>query len=142
MKKNKLLGWGLIALVAVIAMTVVGCDLFGNKDDGGGSTSKYVPITQIPDNYLNTKWSASFGSLMFFIDFGSDAGKFVYTPYYPRDKDEFTITVTKLTDKDYESGPTNFDMGLSDNAGRYKAIYFKTDGSKLSGLGISSWEKY
>jgi len=78
---------------------------------------------------------------MFFIDFGSDASKFVYTPYYPRDKDQFTITVTKLTDKDYESGPDGYDMGLS--CGNYKAIYFKKDGSKLYGLGSSGgWEKY
>ena len=128
----------ILAIVLVFAMTVVGCGDEKENDD----KPKYVTITQIPDNYLNTKWSATFGSLMFFIDFGSDASKFVYTPYYPRDKDQFTITVTKLTDKDYESGPDSFDMGLSDSAGRYKAIYFKTDGSKLSGLGISSWEKY
>jgi hypothetical protein len=36
--KNTMKWLGLIALVAVIAMTAVGCDLFGNKGDGGGDS--------------------------------------------------------------------------------------------------------
>jgi hypothetical protein len=116
-KKNWL---GILVMVLVFGMTVVGCD-DGSTDD---NTPAWEPITQIPDNYLNTVWvwGTAPGAV---VTFGSDANKF---DFYQIGQGTKTFTVSPLSSRDQiEKG---FDSGLQPS-GNTKVISFMNDGSKL-----------
>jgi hypothetical protein len=128
---NKKIWLGILALALMFGMTVVGCG--GDGDDGGGDKTPYVPITQIPDNYLNTTWVTTYGSAIFF---DSNPSRFEYTqgPGFGL----HTYTVSPLSSKDQiEKG---FDSGLQPS-GNTVVISFMKDGSKVHFARTSSWTK-
>jgi hypothetical protein len=120
--KNTIKILGTIAFVAVIGFTFAACD---GDDDGGGDNTPYVPITQIPANYLNTTWVMSFGSAVFF---DADPGKFQFTQGSGFGLK--TFTVSPCTKDQIAEG---FDSGLQPYEGStaMAIVSFKKDGSKL-----------
>jgi hypothetical protein len=123
--KNKKIWLGMLALALIFGMTVVGC---GEDDEN------WVPITQIPYNYLNTTWrlTAEYGPPT--ITFGLDAGKLSYS--MPGGYGNYTTTLSPLS----RSNPiaAGFDSGLQ---GNYGVISFMNNGSKIHYMGRSDWVK-
>jgi hypothetical protein len=124
--KKKIIVHGILAIALVFAMTVVGC----NDEDDVKEEPVYTPITQIPDNYLNTTWRIP-GDI--YVRIGSDASKFVFDQvgnvYGKAD------TYDKLTPVTKEEIRSGFDSGLRASKGNGGVICFMNDGSKLSWLG-------
>jgi len=107
---------GIIVIVAVIAFSMTAC-----SDDGG---STYTPITQIPDNYLNTVWAAK-GALKRTISFTESTSTFLYKE--ESEETVYTNAIYPVFEYPYKV-PTGWDSALY--AGRY-LILFKNDGSRL-----------
>jgi len=132
--KNFVKWFGIIAFVAVIGFSMAACGGNDNTPDPSEipDVPDYTPITQIPDNYLNTYWSID--KIAVSVTFGSDAGKF---SFYQIGQGTETYTVLSPVTKDEIA--KGFDSGLQP-AGRV-VISFMNDGSKLHYAGMSEWVK-
>lgn len=123
--KNLFKQFCIIALVAIIGFTMMACG-----DDDTPVEPPYTPITQIPDNYLNTKWRIPDKEIT--ITFGSDASKFDYYQLVNTTYDNLSPATKEQIAKGYNSG-----LNTSTNRG---VMSFKNDGSSLFFTG-NEWVK-
>jgi len=100
----------------------------GSPNTGGNPVN--TPITQIPDNYLNTTWRYA-GDI--YVRIGSDASKFVFDQVGNNVGKKTFENLSPITKDEIATG---FDSGLYAKSYNSEGIIcFTNDGSKLKWLG-------